>query len=79
MGSQPGLARTSGSSLLHGGEEILQSLEIGWETVILQTGWQLEHCTKPILNVAVSLHAVCHHVLVMKTLLLILSAKIQMM
>ena len=34
--------------VLHGNEEILQSLEAGWENVKLQTGWQLEHCTKPV-------------------------------
>ena len=34
--------------VLHGGEDILQSLEAVWETVKLQTGWQLEQCTKPI-------------------------------
>ena len=33
--------------VLHGNEESLQSLEAGWETVKLQTGWQLEQCTKP--------------------------------
>ena len=34
--------------VLHGGEDMLQSLEEAWETVKLQTGWQLEQCTKPI-------------------------------
>lgn len=27
---------------------ILQSLEAGWETVSLQTGWHLEPCTRPV-------------------------------
>lgn len=34
--------------VLHGNEDSLQSLESTWETVKLQTGWQLEQCTKPI-------------------------------
>jgi hypothetical protein len=34
--------------VLHGDEDSLKSLEASWETVKLQTGWQLEQCTKPI-------------------------------
>ena len=34
--------------VLHGDENSLKSLETTWETVKLQTGWQLEQCTKPI-------------------------------
>ena len=34
--------------VLHGDENNLKSLETTWETVKLQTGWQLEQCTKPI-------------------------------
>jgi hypothetical protein len=36
--------------ILRGSEEILQTLENNWEAVKLQTGWQLEYCTKPIVN-----------------------------
>jgi hypothetical protein len=35
---------------LRGNEEILQGLERDWEKVKFQTGWQLEYCTKPIVN-----------------------------
>lgn len=34
--------------VMHGDEDSLQSLETAWETVKLQTGWQLEQCTKPV-------------------------------
>ena len=34
--------------VLHGDENNLKSLETTWETVKLQTEWQLEQCTKPI-------------------------------
>lgn len=33
--------------VLHGEEDLLKSLDFMWEKVKLQTGWQLEHCTKP--------------------------------
>ena len=45
-----GLSTRSGKDkwwfVLHGSEDCLQSLETAWETVKLQTGWQLEQCTK---------------------------------
>ena len=34
--------------IIKGGEEVMQSLKNTWEPVKLQTGWQLEPCTKPI-------------------------------
>ena len=34
--------------IVRGSEEVMQSLENAWEPVKLQTGWQLEQCTKPI-------------------------------
>ena len=34
--------------ILKGDEEAMKSLENAWEPVKLQTGWQLEPCTKPI-------------------------------
>ena len=36
--------------LLHGAETDLKSLEEAWESLKLQTGWQLETCTKPVLT-----------------------------
>ena len=35
---------------MRGNEDCLQALENDWEAVKLQTGWQLEYCTKPIVN-----------------------------
>ena len=35
---------------MRGNEDILQALENDWEAVKLQTGWQLEYCTKTIVN-----------------------------
>ena len=34
--------------IIKGAEEVMQSLESKWEPVKLQTGWQLEPCTKPV-------------------------------
>ena len=36
--------------LLHGAETDLKSLEEAWESLKVQTGWQLETCTKPVVT-----------------------------